>query len=189
MAMFVCWPDYFLISRLRLKYSKSMVPMWLSTGCCCCFCPRMVIMGPTFYYIGTIYFLPYTKFLHFFIFFGNYCISGIVLSTGTVSEDFNWFCFLQWKLHLFELEGEMKIDPPIKYVLYEVCTLFSFSSSSKGHVDRCFRRTAKLGFYWLCFGPIEFNTRLLPLTYFIGMSTSMMKKPNIRCFCFSFIKK
>lgn len=40
------------------------------------------------------------------------------------------FCFLQWKLHLFELEGELKIDPPIKYVLYEVCTMFSFSSSS-----------------------------------------------------------
>ncbi|KAL6959796.1 hypothetical protein U1Q18_039950 [Sarracenia purpurea var. burkii] len=25
----------------------------------------------------------------------------------------------QWKLHLFELEEEMKIDPPIKYVLYQ----------------------------------------------------------------------
>ncbi|KAF5175038.1 hypothetical protein FRX31_035363 [Thalictrum thalictroides] len=29
----------------------------------------------------------------------------------------NKFC--PWKLHLFELEEEMKIDPPIKYVLYE----------------------------------------------------------------------
>ncbi|KAE9603339.1 hypothetical protein Lal_00008301 [Lupinus albus] len=29
----------------------------------------------------------------------------------------NKFC--PWKLHLFELEGELKIDPPIKYVLYE----------------------------------------------------------------------
>ncbi|KAL7183286.1 hypothetical protein ACSBR1_041882 [Camellia fascicularis] len=29
----------------------------------------------------------------------------------------NRFC--PWKLHLFELEEEMKIDPPIKYVLYE----------------------------------------------------------------------
>ncbi|MED6120897.1 hypothetical protein PIB30_025221 [Stylosanthes scabra] len=28
----------------------------------------------------------------------------------------NKFC--PWKLHLFELEAEMKIDPPIKYVLY-----------------------------------------------------------------------
>ncbi|CAI9093396.1 OLC1v1028894C2 [Oldenlandia corymbosa var. corymbosa] len=27
--------------------------------------------------------------------------------------------FCPWKLHLFELEEEMKIDPPIKYVLYE----------------------------------------------------------------------
>ncbi|KAF9615638.1 hypothetical protein IFM89_025413 [Coptis chinensis] len=27
--------------------------------------------------------------------------------------------FLEWKLHLFELEEEMKIDPSIKYVLYE----------------------------------------------------------------------
>ncbi|KAL0789522.1 hypothetical protein Bca101_005768 [Brassica carinata] len=27
--------------------------------------------------------------------------------------------FLQWKLHIFELEEEMKIDPPIKYVLYQ----------------------------------------------------------------------
>nr|KYP76750.1 hypothetical protein KK1_021003 [Cajanus cajan] len=27
--------------------------------------------------------------------------------------------FCPWKLHLFELEGEMKIDPPIKYVLYQ----------------------------------------------------------------------
>ncbi|KAI9080431.1 hypothetical protein K1719_037545 [Acacia pycnantha] len=27
--------------------------------------------------------------------------------------------FCPWKLHLFELEVEMKIDPPIKYVLYE----------------------------------------------------------------------
>ncbi|GFS44466.1 metal-dependent protein hydrolase [Actinidia rufa] len=27
--------------------------------------------------------------------------------------------FLDWKLHLFELEEEMKIDPPIKYVLYQ----------------------------------------------------------------------
>ncbi|KAK4261742.1 hypothetical protein QN277_004699 [Acacia crassicarpa] len=27
--------------------------------------------------------------------------------------------FCPWKLHLFELEMEMKIDPPIKYVLYE----------------------------------------------------------------------
>ncbi|BAU03561.1 hypothetical protein VIGAN_UM128800 [Vigna angularis var. angularis] len=24
-----------------------------------------------------------------------------------------------WKLHLFELEGELKIDPPIKYVLFQ----------------------------------------------------------------------
>ncbi|KAK6775755.1 hypothetical protein RDI58_026756 [Solanum bulbocastanum] len=30
-----------------------------------------------------------------------------------------WSTFCPWKLHLFELEGEMKIDPPIKYVLYE----------------------------------------------------------------------
>ncbi|XP_057510698.1 uncharacterized protein LOC130793063 [Actinidia eriantha] len=29
----------------------------------------------------------------------------------------NRFC--PWKLHLFELEEEMKIDPPIKYVLYQ----------------------------------------------------------------------
>ncbi|OIW18908.1 hypothetical protein TanjilG_25351 [Lupinus angustifolius] len=29
----------------------------------------------------------------------------------------NKFC--PWKLHLFELEGELKIDPPIKYVLYQ----------------------------------------------------------------------
>ncbi|XP_042067135.1 MYG1 protein C694.04c-like [Salvia splendens] len=29
------------------------------------------------------------------------------------------FYFLQWKLHLFELEEEMKINPPIKYVLYQ----------------------------------------------------------------------
>ncbi|KAK1307209.1 hypothetical protein QJS10_CPA10g00622 [Acorus calamus] len=27
--------------------------------------------------------------------------------------------FCPWKLHLFELEEEMKIDPPIKYVLYQ----------------------------------------------------------------------
>ncbi|TYH55159.1 hypothetical protein ES332_D09G218600v1 [Gossypium tomentosum] len=27
--------------------------------------------------------------------------------------------FLDWKLHIFELEEEMKVDPPIKYVLYE----------------------------------------------------------------------
>ncbi|XP_027085036.2 uncharacterized protein [Coffea arabica] len=27
--------------------------------------------------------------------------------------------FCPWKLHLFELEAEMKIDPPIKYVLYQ----------------------------------------------------------------------
>ncbi|XP_052724291.1 uncharacterized protein LOC108346683 isoform X2 [Vigna angularis] len=27
--------------------------------------------------------------------------------------------FCPWKLHLFELEGELKIDPPIKYVLYQ----------------------------------------------------------------------
>ncbi|KAL9303310.1 hypothetical protein ACSQ67_020573 [Phaseolus vulgaris] len=27
--------------------------------------------------------------------------------------------FRMWKLHLFELEGELKIDPPIKYVLYQ----------------------------------------------------------------------
>ncbi|KAL0394624.1 UNVERIFIED_CONTAM: hypothetical protein Slati_4428600 [Sesamum latifolium] len=27
--------------------------------------------------------------------------------------------FLDWKLHLFELEEEMKISPPIKYVLYQ----------------------------------------------------------------------
>ncbi|WVZ17876.1 hypothetical protein V8G54_010858 [Vigna mungo] len=31
-----------------------------------------------------------------------------------------------WKLHLFELEGELKIDPPIKYVLFQV--LFYVSS-------------------------------------------------------------
>ena len=30
---------------------------------------------------------------------------------------------MQWKLHLFELEEEMKIDPPIKYVLYQVIVL------------------------------------------------------------------
>lgn len=30
------------------------------------------------------------------------------------------FYFPQWKLHLFELEEEMKINPPIKYVLYQV---------------------------------------------------------------------
>ncbi|XP_055834724.1 uncharacterized protein LOC129903244 [Solanum dulcamara] len=30
-----------------------------------------------------------------------------------------WSTFCPWKLHLFELEEEMKIDPPIKYVLYE----------------------------------------------------------------------
>ncbi|WMV54333.1 hypothetical protein MTR67_047718 [Solanum verrucosum] len=30
-----------------------------------------------------------------------------------------WSTFCPWKLHLFELEGEMKMDPPIKYVLYE----------------------------------------------------------------------
>lgn len=33
---------------------------------------------------------------------------------------------LQWKLHLFELEEEMKIDPPIKYVLYEVIEINVF---------------------------------------------------------------
>ncbi|KAB2014118.1 hypothetical protein ES319_D09G203300v1 [Gossypium barbadense] len=27
--------------------------------------------------------------------------------------------FTPWKLHIFELEEEMKVDPPIKYVLYE----------------------------------------------------------------------
>uniref|UniRef100_A0A5B7AG16 Metal-dependent protein hydrolase n=2 Tax=Davidia involucrata TaxID=16924 RepID=A0A5B7AG16_DAVIN len=27
--------------------------------------------------------------------------------------------FCPWKLHLFELEEEMKIDPPIKYALYQ----------------------------------------------------------------------
>ncbi|KAL3499162.1 hypothetical protein ACH5RR_038255 [Cinchona calisaya] len=27
--------------------------------------------------------------------------------------------FCPWKLHLFELEAEMKIDPPVKYVLYQ----------------------------------------------------------------------
>ncbi|KAK7350046.1 hypothetical protein VNO77_08097 [Canavalia gladiata] len=27
--------------------------------------------------------------------------------------------FCPWKLHLFELEGEMKVNPPIKYVLYQ----------------------------------------------------------------------
>lgn len=32
----------------------------------------------------------------------------------------NGFDVLQWKLHLFELEEEMKIDPSIKYVLYQV---------------------------------------------------------------------
>lgn len=26
----------------------------------------------------------------------------------------------QWKLHIFELEEEMKIDPSIKYVIYQV---------------------------------------------------------------------
>ena len=30
--------------------------------------------------------------------------------------------YLQRKLHLFELEEEMKIEPLIKYVLYEVLT-------------------------------------------------------------------
>ncbi|CAN4082254.1 unnamed protein product [Withania somnifera] len=30
-----------------------------------------------------------------------------------------WSTFCPWKLHLFELEEEMKIDPPIKYVLYQ----------------------------------------------------------------------
>lgn len=33
------------------------------------------------------------------------------------------FSAWQWKLHLFELEEEMKIDPPIKYVLYQVFML------------------------------------------------------------------
>lgn len=28
--------------------------------------------------------------------------------------------FFQWKLHLFELEEELKIDPQIKYALYQV---------------------------------------------------------------------
>lgn len=28
---------------------------------------------------------------------------------------------IQWKLHLFELEAELKIDPLIKYVIYQVC--------------------------------------------------------------------
>ncbi|KAK4352770.1 hypothetical protein RND71_028289 [Anisodus tanguticus] len=30
-----------------------------------------------------------------------------------------WSTFCPWKLHLFELEEETKIDPPIKYVLYQ----------------------------------------------------------------------
>lgn len=29
----------------------------------------------------------------------------------------------QWKLHIFELEEEMKIDPSIKYVIYQVCII------------------------------------------------------------------
>jgi len=31
-----------------------------------------------------------------------------------------WFSCEQWKLHLFELEQEMKIEPLIKYVIYQV---------------------------------------------------------------------
>lgn len=41
------------------------------------------------------------------------------------------FFVQQWKLHLFELEEEMKINPPIKYVLYQVvifCVLIHLSS-------------------------------------------------------------
>ncbi|RVW14916.1 UPF0160 protein [Vitis vinifera] len=43
----------------------------------------------------------------------------------------NRFC--PWKLHLFELEEEMKIDPPIKYVLYQ---LLPALSSQEGEDDR-----------------------------------------------------
>lgn len=56
---------------------------------------------------------------------------------------------------MFELEGEMKIDPPIKYVLYEVCAyLFHFlqvpfyalvlKKFPIGPVDRRFRMTREL---------------------------------------------
>ncbi|KAK9131639.1 hypothetical protein Scep_011167 [Stephania cephalantha] len=41
---------------------------------------------------------------------------GDVDPSGEIMK-LNRFC--PWKLHLFELEGEMKIDPSIKYVLYE----------------------------------------------------------------------
>lgn len=29
--------------------------------------------------------------------------------------------YCPWKDHVYDLEGEMKVDPPLKYCLYEVC--------------------------------------------------------------------
>ena len=34
------------------------------------------------------------------------------------------FFLVQWKLHLFELEEEMKTEPTVKYVLYQVFIIY-----------------------------------------------------------------
>ena len=90
-------------------------------------------------------------------------ISCMVLLAQYCLKILTWFCFPQWKLHLFELEGELKNDPSVKYVLYQVCIYFHFfqapfyaSSPQRDSLkisDDClpFRMTCKLSYAFICF--------------------------------------
>lgn len=44
--------------------------------------------------------------------------------SGHLSLTISYFYVQQWKLHIFELEKEMKVDPSIKYVIYQVLRFY-----------------------------------------------------------------
>ncbi|KAA3454844.1 protein-like isoform X1 [Gossypium australe] len=45
--------------------------------------------------------------------------SWLTIIHPLLTTKYGFCCIQQWKLHIFELEEEMKVDPPIKYVLYD----------------------------------------------------------------------
>lgn len=45
---------------------------------------------------------------------------------AVITHAYSYLLFFQWKLHIFELEEEMKINPSIKYVIYQVVIIFTY---------------------------------------------------------------
>ncbi|KAF2299435.1 hypothetical protein GH714_031939 [Hevea brasiliensis] len=69
-----------------------------------------------------------------------------------------------WKLHIFELEEEMKIDPSIKYVIYQVPILHFYLFVA--NAIRCRMIGVKIGDYTVAVSPDKFESRKpLPLAW------------------------